>query len=225
MQETYISYWCAYPWPFGDTFCVFRNLAAEMSTYASILTITVFTAERYVAICHPMRSQALSSLQRAVVVIVVVWVLSAVCSVPMVMQFGVVYLPHPDDEGRPILDSAQCNIRPERYLEHSFEISTFLFFFTPMTVITVLYILIGIAVRRSTLARSGSDSSTHSTGTTGRCRTGLRTGCRSSNVTYRATGTDVRALQQVGVRRAVLKMLGEIYDQLNYIRRVLKILS
>lgn len=117
----YISYWCAYPWPFGDVFCVLRNLAAETSTYASILTITVFTAERYVAICHPMRSQALSSLRRAVVVVVVVWVISAVCSVPMVVQFGVVYLRN-EVTGDIIPESAQCNIRPERYLEHSFEV-------------------------------------------------------------------------------------------------------
>ena len=36
-----------------DIRCGCRTLAAETSTYASILTITAFTVERYVAICHP----------------------------------------------------------------------------------------------------------------------------------------------------------------------------
>ncbi len=45
--ETY-QFWSAYPWVFGDIFCVIRTMAAETSTYASILTITAFTVERYV---------------------------------------------------------------------------------------------------------------------------------------------------------------------------------
>ncbi len=44
-QETY-QFWSAYPWIFGNTFCVIRTMAAETSTYASILTITAFTVER-----------------------------------------------------------------------------------------------------------------------------------------------------------------------------------
>lgn len=38
------SFWSAYPWIFGNVFCVVRTMAAETSTYASILTITAFTA-------------------------------------------------------------------------------------------------------------------------------------------------------------------------------------
>lgn len=43
--ETY-SIWSAYPWIFGEAFCIVRTLLAEMSTNASILTITAFTIER-----------------------------------------------------------------------------------------------------------------------------------------------------------------------------------
>jgi len=73
--ETY-SFWSAYPWIFGETFCVLRTMAAETSTNASILTITAFTVERYVAICHPMRAKTMSSLSRAVKTIIVVWIVS-----------------------------------------------------------------------------------------------------------------------------------------------------
>jgi hypothetical protein len=183
-QETY-SVWSAYPWIFGETFCIVRSMAAETSTYASILTITAFTMERYLAICHPMRAQTLGSLKRAIKVVVLLWFVSAVCAIPIVVQYGVVYIHHPVS-GERIEESAICSVKPERYLKHTFEVATFLFFLTPMTVITVLYILIGLAIRRSTLSRKGSDTSTHS----------------------KNNGTELRAIQQARARRAVLKMLG-----------------
>lgn len=182
-QETY-SFWSAYPWIFGETFCVIRTMAAETSTYASILTITGFTVERYVAICHPMKAQTMSSLNRAIKVIIITWLVSAICSIPVVCQFGIVYVQ--DRQGRDIPESATCNIRKERSLDHAFETSTFLFFLAPMTIISVLYGLIGFAIRQSTLSRAGSDSSNHS----------------------EQTGTALRAQQQARARRAVLKMLG-----------------
>ncbi|XP_074640224.1 pyrokinin-1 receptor-like [Tubulanus polymorphus] len=144
--ETY-SFWSAYPYVFGETFCILRTFAAEASTYASILTITGFTVERYIAICHPMKAHAMSTLSRPTRVIVVIWIISGICATPMAMQFGLVYIP--DENNKPILESSICNVKEEFSLKHSFEIATFLFFFTPMTMILVLYILIGLAVRRS----------------------------------------------------------------------------
>lgn len=185
-QETY-SLWSAYPWIFGEAYCIVRTMAAETSTYASILTITSFTMERYVAICHPMRAKALSSLKRAVKVIIILWILSALCAVPIVMQYGIVYVNSPSD-GRPMPESALCNIRQDRYLKHIFEAATILFFLMPMTVISVFYVLIGLAIRRS-VQGIGSQSS------------------QSSRSTENP-GTELRILQQAQARRAVLKMLG-----------------
>jgi len=51
--------------------------------------------ERYVAICHPVKSRlAFSSagLHRAVKLILLIWIVAAVCSVPIVVQYGVVYV-------------------------------------------------------------------------------------------------------------------------------------
>jgi hypothetical protein len=152
-QEIY-QFWSAYPWVFGEVFCIFRVFAAEASTYASILTITAFTVERYIAICHPLKAHTVSTLSRAVKVIRVICILSAVCATPMAMQFGMVYVT--DENGKNIPDSSVCNFKGEYDLPHSFEVATFLFFFTPMTVITVLYILIGIAVRNAA-AGKGSE--------------------------------------------------------------------
>lgn len=183
-QETY-SFWSAYPWVFGETLCVLRTMCAETSTYSSILTITSFTVERYVAICHPMKTQIMSSLGRAVKMIAAIWVISWVCSLPIVAQYGVVYLN--DTTGRIIDDSATCNIRTDRYVQRAFETSTFLFFFAPLTIIIVLYVLIGLTVRKSALKRTGSDTSRN----------------------YRQDLVDEKlTTRPAAARKSVLKMLG-----------------
>ncbi|PVD29293.1 hypothetical protein C0Q70_11890 [Pomacea canaliculata] len=43
--------WEAYPWRLGETFCYLRQTILELTSYASVLTITAFTVERYLAIC------------------------------------------------------------------------------------------------------------------------------------------------------------------------------
>ncbi|KAI8786632.1 Pyrokinin-1 receptor, partial [Biomphalaria glabrata] len=53
-MEIYLT-WSQYPFPFGEAFCRFRFWASEVSSNVSVLTITAFTVERYMAICHPIR--------------------------------------------------------------------------------------------------------------------------------------------------------------------------
>jgi len=54
--------WSRYPYVFGEAFCVIQGFAAETSANATVLTITAFTVERYVAICHPFQSHNLSKV-------------------------------------------------------------------------------------------------------------------------------------------------------------------
>lgn len=82
--------WYKYPYIFGEGFCVLRGLASETSANASILTITAFTIERYVAICHPFLSQTMSKLSRAVKLILVIWLVALSFALPQALQFGVI---------------------------------------------------------------------------------------------------------------------------------------
>jgi len=106
-----------------------------------------------------------------------------------------------DSFGRDIPQSATCNIRQDRYLSHAFEASTFLFFIAPITVICILYGLIGLAIRRSTLlTRAGSDTSARSSvGGAAAAERILQAGC-----------ADQQPAQQLQTRArlAVIKMLG-----------------
>ncbi|KAI4495351.1 hypothetical protein M0804_001552 [Polistes exclamans] len=135
--------WCKYSYIFGEGFCVIRGLAAETSTNASVLTITAFTVERYVAICHPFLSQTMSKLSRAVKLILVIWLVGLSFALPQALQFGVV---------NPNQDIVMCTVK-RVIIKHSFEMSTFLFFIVPMSLITVLYILIGLKLRKSNMMK------------------------------------------------------------------------
>ncbi|XP_058788947.1 pyrokinin-1 receptor-like [Phymastichus coffea] len=193
--------WYKYPYVFGETFCVARGFAAETSTNASILTITAFTAERYVAICHPFLSQTMSKLSRAIKLILLIWVIALICAVPQAAQIGIVPYGERDDE-------VMCVFKPINMknwyesmrviMEHSFEMSTFLFFIVPMGIIMVLYILIGMKLKKSTLMKRSSQQTFRRSEST-RVKVGgsrMNRHCRRHN---RSTSRVVRMLVAVVV--------------------------
>ncbi|XP_068632489.1 pyrokinin-1 receptor-like [Battus philenor] len=141
-QEVY-SIWSKWPYIFGQTFCVLRGLAAETSTNASVLTITLFTIERYLAICHPFVSHKMSKLSRAIRHVIFLWICSFILALPQALQFGL-----RDHQG--VIMCLQTQV----IIPHSFEISTFFFFFAPMIAITVLYSLIGLRLKNSQVGRN-----------------------------------------------------------------------
>lgn len=136
-QEMYFI-WSKYPYIFGPVFCTFRGIAAETSTNASVLTITLFTIERYIAICHPFATQKMSKLSRAIKHILILWVVSFVIALPQALEFGI---------------TEQSNVTlclpTTKNIEYYFEISLTIFFFAPMVLISILYFLIALRLNRS----------------------------------------------------------------------------
>lgn len=148
-QEMY-SIWARYPFLFGYTFCFLRGLFSETSANATVLTITAFTIERYVAICHPFLSHTLSKPSRAIKCILCIW-LTAICfAIPQALQLGVIVV---NDEQ---IEVEICLI-VKPIIKHSFEVSTFMFFIAPMSLITVLYVLIGLKLKKSSVVRKNDE--------------------------------------------------------------------
>ncbi|XP_064477286.1 pyrokinin-1 receptor-like [Ornithodoros turicata] len=179
-QETY-QLWRKYPYVFGEAFCIIRGMTSEMSTNASILTITAFTVERYVAICHPLKAHTMSQLPRAIRSIVGIWIVAGTFALPLALQFGIVY--EAGENGVPIPETAECMLKHP--VEHAFTVSTVLFFVLPISVISVLYVLIGIQLRRSSAPRDRSPE--------------INGSARGNKGSLRYTGG--------GSKRAVVKML------------------
>lgn len=84
--------WRKYPYILGKPFCILRAFTSETSTNASILTITAFTVERYLAICHPLRAHTMSKLSRAIKVILIIWAISAIAAIPIAYPFDIIYM-------------------------------------------------------------------------------------------------------------------------------------
>ncbi|XP_018396398.1 PREDICTED: neuromedin-U receptor 2-like [Cyphomyrmex costatus] len=121
--------WCKYPYIFGEGFCVLRGLASETSTNASTL----------------------SNLSRAIKLILIIWLVALLFALPQALQFGVVkHNEHPD--------MVMCTVK-RIIVSHSFELSTFLFFVIPMCLITFLYVLIGLKLRKSNMTIPGRTES------------------------------------------------------------------
>lgn len=148
--------WEAYPWRFGEPFCIFKSFLLESTSYASVLTITGFTIERYIAICHPITGQKVSRQSRAMKCILCIWIVSALSALPYPIHTRTFYFMQDPRTSSPIPDSLLCNIPIQWHprMKVMFQVSTFAFFFLPMTVITVMYILIGIRLRRTEIDSS-----------------------------------------------------------------------
>lgn len=133
------------PYSLGESICIFRGFTAETSAYASVLTITSFTIERYLAICHPLKAYAISRPSRAIKFAVLVWILAAASALPVALQFGLIY--RQTVEGEEIADSSVCALK--RPFKHSFLVSAVIFFFVPLLLIFTLYVKIGLKIRKS----------------------------------------------------------------------------
>ncbi|XP_035773204.1 delta-type opioid receptor-like isoform X2 [Anopheles albimanus] len=147
-QELYAT-WNPLAYPFNQVACIITGLMSETAANATVLTITTFTVERYIAICHPFRSHTMSKLSRAVRFVIVIWLVAFGLATPQALQFGIVESP----------GSRLCTIK-NRHFNHAFEVSGALFFVGPMTLIAVLYVLIGIKLRKSKLLQGVKRAST-----------------------------------------------------------------
>ncbi|XP_076077991.1 pyrokinin-1 receptor-like [Mytilus galloprovincialis] len=150
----------SYPWRFGEAFCLFKSCLFEMTAYVSVLTITAFSVERYIAICYPLKAHKFADLKRSIKIIIAIWIVSFFFALPYPIHTRTFYVLN-DNNGVSIPETLQCNI-PTIWRDRMrivFQISTILFFVFPMSVITVLYVLIALALRKTTLKRSCSEES------------------------------------------------------------------
>ncbi|CAH1399885.1 unnamed protein product [Nezara viridula] len=73
----------------------------------------------------------------------------------MAIQFGVIKVPtRVTPNGTVLEESLHCSLKSDRqWLQYSFQISTVVFFVAPMSLISGLYLLIGVKLRRSRLIK------------------------------------------------------------------------
>ncbi|AWP02209.1 putative neuromedin-U receptor 1-like [Scophthalmus maximus] len=163
--------WQNYPFPFGEGGCYFKTFLFETVCFASVLNVTALSVERYIAVVHPLKTRYLLTNQHARQVIAIVWVVSMICAIPNTSLHGIFYLPERMDE------SAICTVlKPLWIYNMVMQITTVCFYFIPMMVIGVLYLVMGLHLGRETqqpsdnLGKNCSSSRRKMSGESGRRR-------------------------------------------------------
>ncbi|XP_029472860.1 neuromedin-U receptor 1 [Rhinatrema bivittatum] len=139
--------WSNYPFLFGTGGCYFKTLLFETVCFASILNVTALSVERYIAVVHPLKAKYVVTRKHAKRVIVTVWAISILCSIPNTTLIGIVHL---DVPGRGVIpNSSTCTLVKPRWMYNLLiQITTILFFFLPMGTISILYLLIGLQLKK-----------------------------------------------------------------------------
>nr|XP_020452232.1 neuromedin-U receptor 1 isoform X2 [Monopterus albus] len=159
--------WQNYPFLLGKGGCYFKTFLFETVCLASILNVTALSVERYIAVVHPLRAKYVVTRAHAKRVILTVWGVSVLCAVPNTSLHGIIML-HRHSKGPAgnmtveIPDSAICTLVKPRWMYNLIiQVTTLLFFILPMLTISVLYMLIGLQLKREKMcqeleAKSGS---------------------------------------------------------------------
>ncbi|KAF4089503.1 hypothetical protein AMELA_G00067150, partial [Ameiurus melas] len=74
--------WSNYPFLLGSGGCYFKTCLFEMVCFASVLNVTAVSAERYLAVVHPLRVKHVMTHGHVRRVIVMLWIVSFLCALP-----------------------------------------------------------------------------------------------------------------------------------------------
>ncbi|NXH11296.1 NMUR2 protein, partial [Bucco capensis] len=138
--------WSNYPFLFGPVGCYLKTALFETVCFASILSVTTVSVERYIAILHPFRAKLESTRKRALRTIVVLWLLSVLFALPNTGIHGIVLQYFPN--GTLVPGSATCTVVMPMWIYNCIvQITSLLFYVLPMGVISVLYYLMGLRLK------------------------------------------------------------------------------
>ncbi|XP_030646425.1 thyrotropin releasing hormone receptor 2 [Chanos chanos] len=177
-------------WVYGHAGCLGITYLQYLGINVSSCSITAFTVERYIAICHPMRAQTVCTVSRAKRIIALVWAVT--CVYCMLWLFLVDIQVNRD--GR-----VQCGYRVSRDLYLPIYLLDFaIFYVIPLLLAIVLYGLIARILYLNPLPHP-PDSSTFTANT-------LRRSCKEPA----ADGGKGRPKSALSSRKQVTKMLAVV---------------
>ena len=138
-------------WIFGEVGCVMSVFVSYLGFNVSSLSITVFTVERYIAICYPFEATHLCTMSRARRTAIAVWVFGIVYCSPWLYLAVLVPFERrsPDSE---VVTVEYCKSRfPKQSnvynIFYAFDFT--IFYVLPLVLSIVLYTLMGRVLMRS----------------------------------------------------------------------------
>ncbi|XP_013403733.1 thyrotropin-releasing hormone receptor-like [Lingula anatina] len=153
LPHTVGMFWAANHFPYGTVCCALLTFLNYLGINASALSITAFTIERYIAICHPMKAHAMCTVSRAKKLIIGLWIFSIFYNSPW---FGLTEIQVPTGDSS-VLQVCTFKLDRGRYAAYYF-VDLVLFYIIPLAVTAVLYCLIGRILFLSTNRGLAADS-------------------------------------------------------------------
>uniref|UniRef100_A0A0A9YNR1 Somatostatin receptor type 4 n=1 Tax=Lygus hesperus TaxID=30085 RepID=A0A0A9YNR1_LYGHE len=126
-------------WPFGHVMCKIYMATTSINQFTSSIFLTIMSADRYVAVCHPITAPKMRTPFISKIVSLVAWTASAVLMVPVFMYAKLEILGDPEQ--------SSCNIiwpESEKLTgQTAFTLYTFVLgFFIPLVLIFCFYFLV-----------------------------------------------------------------------------------
>lgn len=124
-------------WPFGNVMCKVYMTTTSVNQFTSSIFLMIMSADRYIAICHPISSSKVRTAYVSKIVSVTAWTFSIILMIPVIMYANTM------DKG----NVKSCNIIwPENELfsgQTAFTLYSFVLGFAiPLMLIFVFYILV-----------------------------------------------------------------------------------
>ncbi|KPP75827.1 thyrotropin-releasing hormone receptor 2-like [Scleropages formosus] len=179
-------------WIYGHAGCLGITYFQYLGINVSSCSITAFTVERYIAICHPMRAQTVCTVSRAKRIIAGVWVFP--CVYCMLWFFLVDIQVNRDNR-------VQCGYRVSRDLYLPIYLIDFAIFYVfPLLLAIVLYGLIARILFMSPMPHRADTAATAA----------VRGTCKESAEPGNKASRPARSRSGVSSRKQVTKMLAVV---------------
>ncbi|KAG7268270.1 hypothetical protein CRUP_036254, partial [Coryphaenoides rupestris] len=130
-----ITDYLLHSWPFGRVLCKVFISVDYYNMFTSILTLTMMSVDRYVAVCHPVKALDFRTPLKAKLINVLIWALSSAAGVPAMILGGT----------QTHNGTTECALQfpePYAYWDTLMKICVFAFaFVAPLAIISVCYTL------------------------------------------------------------------------------------
>ncbi|XP_061449998.1 thyrotropin-releasing hormone receptor-like [Rhineura floridana] len=181
-------------WIYGFAGCLGITYFQYLGINASSCSITAFTVERYIAICHPMKAQTMCTVSRAKRIIAFMWLLT---SLYCMLWFFLVDIAV--NKSRQL----ECGYKVSRNLYLPIYLLDFaLFFVTPLFLAMVLYGLIGRVLFHSPISQQPTALTERWQDRSGKEKNGMEAN--------RSKAGSSRARVPISSRKQVTKMLAVV---------------
>ena len=137
-QEIVSYYLIGNNWIWGQAGCAILIFLQHLGINASSLSLTAFTVERYIAICHPMKAHTVCTFERAKKITIIVWFFAICYCSPWLALTKVVSMNYAVD-----YPTQMCTYKlsREQYLYY-YILDIIVFYIIPLLLSCVLYGLI-----------------------------------------------------------------------------------